>query len=502
MNFEITSNPLDQISADGVLVFVFDQKGEILPTQGFLQINKTLNGVVSEEVKSENFKASAGNLLTIHSCKKVLAPKVFVLGLGKKEEFDQNKLRRAIASFTKALNKKISSVALMMLGQKEVSFDSSLQAQAITEGFLLGSYNFNKYKKKEPDEKEMETIIFSEDNKNVALKMKEGIDLARVLCDAVGIARDLVNEPAAVVTPTSLAQLALQIAKKSSEIKCTVYERDQLEKMGMGAFLGVAQGADTAPKFIHLEYLPKGIQSKKKKIAIVGKGITFDSGGLSIKTEGSMKTMKTDMAGAAVVLGIFSVISKIRPSVPVMGLIAATPNLISGRALVPGDILRAMNGKTIEVLSTDAEGRVTLADSLSYAVKKGASEIIDIATLTGACMVALGTDIAGFFSNNESLKNEMKQAANKTGERLWELPLVKEYQDLNKSEVADISNIPTSRHGGAITAALFLEEFVDNKPWVHLDVAGPAFAEKSFELGSKGGTGFGVRLILNYLKNL
>lgn len=501
MNFEITSNPLDKISADGVVVFVFDQKGEILPTQSFLQIDKALNGLVSEDVKLENFKAKEGNLLIIHTHKKILASKVFVLGLGKKEDFDQNKLRRSMASLTKGLNKKISSLVLMILKQKDANFDISLQTQAIAEGFLLGSYNFNKYKKKESDEKELDTVVFSEDNKNVALKMKEGINWAQVFCDAVKIARDLVNEPAAVVTPTSLAQLALGIAKKSPELKCTIYEKDQLEKMGMGAFLGVAQGSDTPPKFIHLEYSPKGFQSKKKKIAIIGKGITFDSGGVSIKTWESMKTMKTDMAGAAAVLGIFSVISKIRPEATVMGLIAATPNLISGKALVPGDVLKALNGKTIEILSTDAEGRVTLADSLSYAVKKGASEIIDIATLTGACEVALGTDIAGLFSNNDDLKNGIKQIADNVGERLWELPLVKEYQDLNKSEVADISNIPESRYGGAITAALFLEEFVDSKPWVHLDIAGPAFAEKSFELGPKGGTGFGVRLILNFLKN-
>ena len=209
--------------------------------------------------------------------------------------------------------------------------------------------------------------------------------------------------------------------------------------------------------------------------------------------------MKMDMSGAAIVLAVFSVISKIKPDFPVIGLIAATPNLISGTSLVPGDVVKALNGKTIEILDTDAEGRVTMADSLSYAVKQGATEILDFATLTGACMVALGDDITGLFSNNRDLAERVKKAAFDAGEKMWELPLEKQYKEMNKSEVADISNIPNSRYGGAITAALFLEEFVDGKPWVHMDIAGPAFASKHNDFGPKGGTGHGVRTVLNLL---
>jgi leucyl aminopeptidase len=234
-------------------------------------------------------------------------------------------------------------------------------------------------------------------------------------------------------------------------------------------------------------------------LAIVGKGITFDSGGINVKTGGHMQDMKMDMAGAAIVLSVFSVISKVKPEFPVIGVIAATPNMISGKSLVPGDVVKAMNGKTIEILDTDAEGRVTMADSLSFAVKEGATKILDFATLTGACMVALGNDITGLFSNNNELTAEIKKAAFDAGEKMWELPLEKEYKDMNKSEVADIANIPNSRYGGAITAALFLEEFIDNKHWAHMDIAGPAFAEKSTDLGPKGGTGHGVRTVLNLL---
>lgn len=503
MNFEATSNFLDKISSDCIVVFAFEGKEGIGKTRSLSDLDKALSGLISDTIKLENFKAKSGNILTIYPIKKTLAPKIFVLGLGKKEEFNANELRRCMALFAKSIKKKIASVALSVLDQSSTNLDLTLQSQMIIEGLLLGNYSFNKYQKKEKDnEKELELIVFSQSNKNSQLKIKTGVKWAEIYYNATKLARDLVNEPASVISPTFLAKVAQDLAKNKKDIKCIIYERPDLEKMGMNAFLGVAQGSDTPPKFIYLEYIPSPKQNNKRKIAIVGKGITFDSGGVSIKPADSMQTMKMDMAGAAAVLGLFSVISKIKPNVSVMGLIAATPNLISGKSLVPGDILRAMNGKTIEVLNTDAEGRVTMADSLSFAVKKGALEIIDLATLTGACMVALGTDISALFSNNKKLKEALRNASESAGEKLWELPLVKEYKELNKSEVADIANIPNTRYGGAITGALFLQEFVDNKPWVHLDIAGTAFSEKGHDLGPKGGTGFGVRTLINFLKEL
>ena len=268
----------------------------------------------------------------------------------------------------------------------------------------------------------------------------------------------------------------------------------------MNAFLGVARASGTPPKFIHLEYTPTK-KSGKEKLAIVGKGITFDSGGINVKPGDYMKDMKMDMSGAAVVLGVFSVISEIKPDFPVMGLIAATPNFISGNSLVPGDVVKAMNGKTIEVLNTDAEGRVTMADSLSYAVEKKATTIIDIATLTGAVMIALGPDITGLFSNDDGLKHKILDAAQEAGEKMWELPLDEDYKEMNESDVADIANIPNSIFGGTLTAALFLQEFVGEAKWAHLDIAGSAFITKPSDISQKGATGHGVRTILNYLKS-
>lgn len=496
MVFETTSNQLDKISADAVLIFVFKDKEKTVKTEGFNYLDKVLGGLLSETLKEEDFKANKGQFMSVHTHRKILASKIFILSLGEKKDFNDNNLRSSLSLFAKAVHKSISSLALAL--PSELSFVVS--SKTIAEGVLLGSYEFNKYRTKKEEKKNLETVIIGYVKKEDVKKVQYSIKEAELIRTTVKLARDLVNEPGGVVTPLFLAKTAQDIAKGNPDLTCKVFDKPELEKMGMNAFLGVAQASDTPPKFIVLEYNP-GKSSLAKKLAIIGKGITFDTGGISLKPESSMTTMKCDMAGAAAVLGLFSVISKIKPSFSVMGIIAATSNMISGKSLVPGDVLKAYNGKTIEILNTDAEGRVTMADSLSYAVKKGATELIDLATLTGACEVALGTEYTALFGNNEELSNKLKEAAKKSGEKIWELPLVKEYKELNKSDVADIANIPNTRWGGAITAALFLEEFVDGKPWVHFDIAGPAFSEKGNDLGPKGGTGFGVRLLIEYLKN-
>lgn len=503
MTFEVSPNPLDQISADALVVYAFFNKKEYMPTRGLTALDTSLLGLLSQALDIEGFKGKPGEVFSFYTQKKIASQRIFVLGLGEEKEFNPNALRRNVALLAKRIKSqggKTKSLAFDLLEGLEIRIEPSLQAQMVAEGILLGSYTFHKYKKEEESLFELETVIFSETNRNVALKVKEGTDLAVTYYQATKLARDLVNEPAAVVTPTFLAKVAQDIAKGNPQIRVTIFDKPELEKMGMGAFLGIAQAADTPCKFISLEYTPKKRIAAKTKLALVGKGITFDSGGINVKTGDHMQTMKMDMSGAAAVLGTFSVIAKIAPPYPVMGLIAATANMVSGKSIVPGDVLKALNGKTIEVLNTDAEGRVTMADSLSYAVKKGATEIVDLATLTGACMVALGTDIAGLLGNDKTLKERIKKAADEAGEKVWELPLEQTYKELNKSEVADVANIPSTRYGGTITGALFLEEFVDGRPWVHLDIAGPAFVEKSYDFGPKGGTGFGVRTLLNLLR--
>lgn len=502
MIFEFSANTLEKISADIALVFAFAQekenKGSYLPFSSFSSLDTTLKGQVSKAATVEKFKGERGEVLRIIPQNVVAPGQVIVLGLGKEKEVTPDDVRRIVSSFIRKVKRKVDSVALALPNKDELAIDEEKLLHVLVEGLSLGTYEFAKYKTKKKEEKEVSTVIFAEINKEKQTSIKAIVEKAELYYQGTKLARDLVNETPTIATPTYLADLATHIAKSNPQISCKVFDRKQAEKMGMEAFLGIARAAATEPKFIHLEYTPKKAGSKEK-LAIIGKGITFDSGGINVKPGDYMQDMKMDMAGAATVLGIFSVIAKIQPDYPVVGLIAATPNLISGTSLVPGDVVRASNGKTIEVLNTDAEGRVTMADSLSYAVKQGATRIIDFATLTGACMVALGTDIAGLFANNAELAAQIKQAADMSGEKVWELPLEKEYKKLNKSEVADISNIGSSRYGGALTAALFLQEFVDNTPWAHLDIAGPAFLNAANEVSPKGGSGFGVRLMLNLL---
>ncbi len=319
---------------------------------------------------------------------------------------------------------------------------------------------------------------------------------AELAAEATCFARDLINEPANHVTATALAEAARAIAREAG-LRVRVFDRAACEKMGMGAFLGVNRGSVEPPQFIHLAYVPRG--TARRRIALIGKGITFDSGGLDLKTAEGMERMKGDMSGAAAVLGVLKVLPRIRPPVEVHGLVAATDNMPSGSATKPGDVLRAMSGKTIEVNNTDAEGRLTLADAIAYARQEvKPDEIVDIATLTGAVSVALGSLCAGSMSNDAALQRRVLAAGERVGERLWPLPLIEEYREGLRSEVADLRNTGP-RPGGAITAGLFIREFAGNTPWVHLDIAGAAFTDKDLPYAPKGGVGFGARTLLEFV---
>jgi len=500
MQFEYVDKNLLNISSDVIVVFAAQIKNkkelELKPLKEFEEIDEKLKGNLIKAAKASSFKGKKGELLNFFPETKELANWVIVAGLGEISEIKANDFRIVIGKVIKSTHGKIDSLALK-IPVIDSSFDSELISQMLSEGIILGDYEFKKYKTKKED-RELSAVIISTDE---AAKTKKGIEKGRLYSDGTIVARDLVNEQSAYVTPEYLAEFAESIHRKDpKQIKCKIIDKKEAEKLGMNAFLGVARAASVPPKFIQLEYTPEK-SSGKEKLALVGKGITFDSGGINVKPGDYMKDMKMDMSGAAVVLGVFSVISEIKPEFPVMGIIAATPNMISGDSLVPGDVVKAMNGKTIEILNTDAEGRVTLADSLSYAVEKKATTIIDIATLTGAVMVALGPDITGLFSNDKKLTEKILKASNEAGEKMWELPLDEDYKKMNDSSIADIANIPNSVFGGSLTAALFLEEFVGSTAWAHLDIAGSAFSEKDSDIGPKGATGHGVRTILNYLKS-
>lgn len=423
---------------------------------------------------------------------------VIVAGLGSKKNFEPEVLRRAAAL---AVKKASAS------SQKAVSFalpgavnGAAKEAQAIVEGALLANYKFDKYlsDKKDSGVAQVALVVSKKDE----AEAKRGAKIGQIYADAVNLTRDLVNEPPSIMTPAEFVKCAEWIAKeaKGSGITIKVFDKKKMEDMGMGALLGVNRGSAEPPALVHMHYKPAGA---RKKIALVGKGITFDSGGLSLKPAESMETMKMDMAGASSILAVFRALPHLKPAVEIHGIMALTENMPGGKAYKPGDVLKAMNGKTIEVLNTDAEGRIILADALSYAVKQNPDCIIDLATLTGACIIGLGSLVAGIMGNDEKLLKDLQFAGQFSGERLWPLPLLKDYRDGLRSPIADLKNISSiRREGGSIIGGLFLQEFVDGKPWAHLDIAGPAWTDRELPYCKHGGTGFPVRTLLNYLLSL
>lgn len=426
---------------------------------------------------------------------------VVLLGSGQSKKLsveDWRQLSGQIIIYLKKYSAK--QIGLTVTDWLKGNNDIASLGQALAEGLQLANYKFDKYKK--PDKEKIKVDIqnlFVVIDSAKQTKFKQGWQIGVDMAEATNLARDLVNEPAGVMNPTFLADTARQIAKDNKNISVKILDKEACQKLGMNAYLGVDQGSDQPLQFIHLIYKPA--RKSRDIIALVGKGITFDSGGLNIKTGDSMSQMKIDMGGAATVLGIFNSIGKLKPNKEVHGIVAACENMPSGTALKPGDVVSNMQGKTIEIGNTDAEGRVTLADSLAYAQKKGASTIIDLATLTGACMIALGPEYTALFANDQNLAKDLLKTASATGEKLWQLPLPDEYKELNKSKVADINNIPNTRYGGAITAALFLQEFINKDiKWSHWDIAGPAYAEKPFNSYTPaGGVGHGVRTLLTWL---
>jgi leucyl aminopeptidase len=375
--------------------------------------------------------------------------------------------------------------ALLKLRFPEALVESLPEAYALAEGLLLGAYRFDRHRS-EKEEKALTLRI---------LGAEEVLERARKVAEGVYLARDLVNEPPNLLTPEALAERALELRALGVEVE--VLDEEAIASLGMGAFLAVAQGSANPPRFIRLRYAPPGARAR---LDLVGKGLTFDSGGYSLKPTESMTTMKGDMAGAAAVLGAMKSAALLGLPVEIRGYIAACENMISGRAYRVGDVLKTLSGKTVEVMNTDAEGRLTLADALFYAEREGAERILELSTLTGAAVVALGEEVAALFATEPAWGSLVQEAAHRAGEKVWPMPLEKAYREKLKSPVADLKNVG-DRNGGAITAALFLSEFV-RVPLAHLDIAGPAFAKKGHALGPEGGTGFGVRTILELAQAL
>jgi leucyl aminopeptidase len=491
VNVTITGQPLTAVAADAVVVGVYAEEKKL--REPAARLDQAAGGALADVLGAEKFQAKVGHVTHLHTNGRLPARRVVVVGLGRRTDTTPEVLRRAAAAgLRRARELGARAVAIEVLGDR---LPARQRAQAVVEGAILGTYTFDRYKREKSD-KQVESLQVAEPDGRHRREATEGARRGQVFAEATWFARDLVNAPANDVTPSHLAKVAQDIATGAG-LHVEVLDRPECRKLGMGMFLGVAAGSEQPPKFIHLTYTPTG--RRRRRVAVIGKGITFDSGGLDLKPAEGMLRMKDDMSGAAAVLGVMRALPSLKPAVEVHGLIAATENMPSGSAIRPGDVLRAMNGTTVEIGNTDAEGRLTLGDAISYAAQKvDADEIVDLATLTGACVVALGPLVSGLFANDQALADRLVAAAEAAGERVWQLPLVDEYREHLKSDVADLNNVGP-RGGGAITAGLFLKEFAGERPWAHLDIAGPAFVEKDTPLSPKGGTGCAVRTILTYL---
>ena len=458
-------------------------------------LDRAVGGVLLRCALDEEFKGAEGQQLSLHSHGKAGPQRILVVGLGREKDKDRtlDQLRSASARAVKAAKAAgAKTLAIAWPGAADGALEREVQAAA--EGASLGAYVFDRYKKEKKPLKliRIELLCPVKPARAVVEAARRGVAIA----EAVNAARDLVNEPAGRITPRALAAEARNLARAHG-LECQVLSRPQIKKLGMNLFLAVAQGSVEEPQLVKLSWVPK--RATGKPVALVGKAITFDSGGLSLKTASGMEDMKVDMAGAAAVISALRLVAALKPPFAVHGYFGACENMPSGTAYKPGDVIAGKNGTTVEVLNTDAEGRLVLADVLAWAVEEKPAAVVDLATLTGAILVALGPWTTGLFSNDDALAAELSAAARTAGEPMWRMPLPPEMEELIKSPVADLKNTG-GRYGGSINAALFLQHFVGKIPWAHLDIAGPASVDKERGYNPRGATGAGVRLLAEWIR--
>ena len=459
-------------------------------------LDRSLNGQLRARIQKSKFTGAEGSTLLYSTAGLLPAAQLLLIGLGGESEIAPDTWRK-IGARARREAAAIGAEELALWFAPENNAERA--CAALAQGALLAAYQFNKYRSNAKPAGEIQSLTLFKPGLKQTAVLRKAVETAQAIVPAVLLARDLINEPPSVATARFLGDQAARVCRGRG-LSVEVWGKKKIEAMKLAGLLAVNRGSQEEPRFIRIHYKPAAGKAKKK-VALIGKGITFDSGGLSLKPSKSMETMKLDMAGGAAVIATMSCLPKLGLEVEVTGYVPTTDNLPGHNAQKPGDVIRYLNGKTIEVLNTDAEGRLILADALALAAQQKPDYMINLATLTGACMVALGTQVAGLFSNNQPLADALLRGAGETGEKLWQLPLVKEYKDSVKSSVADMKNIGGA-HGGAIIAALILQEFVGDLPWAHLDIAGPAFAEGDSLICPKGGTGFGVRTLVHFLSSL
>ena len=474
MDTTLVSQSLDRVEADAVVVLLFEEDGAPAELKG-------LTEWIGELRASGEFTGKTGELAVLHQPPGLKAKRLAVAGGGKKDKFDAAVLRRAVGTAVRALKQK---------GVKKLAwFLAGAEAEAAVEGAILGNFEPDRHKTSS-DAKSLDAfLLVAPDSTRAAFER------GRILGEAQNFTRELVNEPANIMTPTLLADRARAMAAEVG-LECEVLDESRMRQLGMGSLLGVSQGSAEPPALIIVRYKPPQSEKTPPKtsdhLGLVGKGVTFDTGGVSITPADGMEKMKYDMAGGAAMLGAMRAIAQLKPPIPVTALVPAVENMVGSKAQRPGDIVTSLSGKTIEVLNTDAEGRLILVDAITYAQRIGCTHLVDAATLTGAIVVALGSVNIGVFTNNDALLARVLAAAKAEGEKSWHMPLDDDYKDLLKSAFADLANIG-GRWGGAISAAYFLKEFAGDTPWVHLDIAGTAWLDESKPFLAKGPSGVAVR---------
>ena len=495
MEVRVVQGSITEVESDALIVNLFE--GVTSPGGATDAVDQALGGMITEIINNKEIIGKLMETALLHTQGKIMSKRVLVVGLGKSEEFDLSAARKASGAairFLRGIGAR--TVTSIVHGAGIGGFNPKDAARATVEGTILGLYQSDIYKKKEDDRGEVGFFTIVERDAGKIPDIEAGIREGQILADATNDARTLGNEPSNIMTPTVLAERAREAADRFG-LEYEMLNADRMGQLGMEALLCVARGSAQPPTFSVLRYRAG---KNKPTVAFIGKGITFDSGGISIKPSEGMQMMKFDMTGGAAVIQAMRAVAELKPKINVIGLIPATENMVDGKSYRPGDVIKCSNGKTVEITTTDAEGRMILCDAITYAVKQGVNYIVDVATLTGGCVVALGYDITGIMGNNRDLIEKLQEAAKLSGERVWELPLPSDYKDMLKSSIADFTNAG-GRYGSAIQGGLFLQEFVEDIPWIHMDIAGTAYTGKGEgpagveKYMASGATGVAVRTL-------
>ncbi|HLM62597.1 MAG TPA: leucyl aminopeptidase [Pyrinomonadaceae bacterium] len=491
----ITDN-FQEAAVDALAVAIFkDEK----PTGGFLKdLDKLAGGNITSIIKSEEFKGESGDTayFLFEPKGKIKASRLLLIGVGERAEYKASDVGILAGTAARNLrNRNVRSFALAARSDGDVS-DVATNAAA---GVVTSQFELDKYRTSDKADKAIDNFVLYVEGADEK-ELKDALNRGEIIGDSMNFSRDLANEPPNILHPTEMANRAQKMAKETG-LKCEILDEAKMEKLGMGSLLSVTKGSAQPAKLIVLKYEPKKSTGKKGELlALVGKGITFDTGGISIKPSEGMEAMKYDMSGGATVLGTMRAIGLLKPTVPVLGIVAAVENMPGGAATRPSDIVTASNGKTVEILNTDAEGRLVLADAVAYAEKNGATRIIDMATLTGAVIIALGDLNTAVLGNDQELVDEIIECGKEMGENFWQLPIGKEYSKAIKSDIADIKNIGGGRKAGTIIGAVFIQEFIKDAKWAHLDIAGTAWADDAKPHRAKGPTAVAVRTLLKLVE--